>query len=628
MTRIIKFCYIFACLLVLQLPVKAQKLEKVSLQDFTSFNQTNEATALILYRSVVQEVRANGSFDINTTQRVKIFNADKAKDLIFHQIPLRKGSLGSDRIVQFQATTYNSIDDKIFESKITSKDLEEEKFPYGILVTFFLPQVRDGSVIEYSYTINTMEPNLNVDVQLDYPQKQFEYLGIVPDGWVLDFSSKGDLLNAQAKRSGTTRNETRISLKDIPAFTLEPIAIGQEGRRMAFMPILTNEFQAFSEEGMWNNLTEFLATSSDFGKPLKRTKMLENVLPESIINEKDAYLKAQKILAFTQQNFRFNGKEGIFTEAGIPNLLKTRLGNSAEINLLLTMLFRKAGLKAHPVLVPDISDEIVTSWPSIDNLQHVISAVEISGKYHFYDASNPILKVNELPEMYFSRIGVMIDDRKPVFIRIDYPNKSIQSTSIQAKISKTGQLTGTFKEEKTNLLATFADDYYFKNKYDFFKDYVSKFPVHIKEPNVQKTPNSFIYTFNFDEKYVNVGKNGELRINPLLFLVEDYFNYTQQKGMRQSPVRFQSAQDIIKQVRIEFPSNYRIQNLPKPFRVRTSDSDVIYLYDITTNANVLEAKVKLEITKQTYPKEFYSFLKEVLDNATKAEDLMVVAEPL
>lgn len=615
------------CFLSLHSPMNAQKLEKVNMQDFTSFVHTNGTPALILYRSVVHEVRDNGSFDITNTQRIKIFDAELAKDLIFYQIPLRKGNLGTDRIVKFQATTYNSIDDKIFESKITSKDLEEEKFPYGSIMTFFLPQVRDGSVIEYSYTINTMEPNLNVDVQLDYPQKQFEYSGIVPDGWNLDFKSKGDLLNAEAKRSGKLRNETKISLKDIPAFTLEPLAMGQEGRRMAFMPILTGGFQRYSDEDLWNSLAEFLGTNSDFGRALKRTKMIDNVLPTSILSESDTYSKAQKILEFTQQNFRFNGKVGIFTEEGIPNLLKTRLGNSAEINLLLTMLFRKAGLKAYPVLVPDISDEIVTTWPSIDNLQHVISTVEFGGKYYFYDASNPILKVNELPEIYFNRIGLMLDDKKPVFIRIDYPQKSVQSTIVHAKISKDGQLIGTFKEEKTNLLATFADDKYFKNKYEFFKDYVNKLPVGIDEPNVQKTGNTFTYNFSFDEKYVNVGKKGEIEVKPLLFLVEDYFNYSQQKGIRQSPVRFESAQDLKKVVRIEFPSNYRIQNLPKPFKVRTSDSEISYLYELTSQANFLEAKVTMSVAKQTFPKEFFSYLKEVLDNALQAENVKVVAKP-
>ena len=115
------------CFLSLHSPMNAQKLEKVNMQDFTSFVHTNGTPAIILYRYVVHEVRDNGSFDITNTQRIKIFDAELAKDLIFYQIPLRKGNLGTDRIVKFQATTYNSIDDKIFESKITSKDLEEEK---------------------------------------------------------------------------------------------------------------------------------------------------------------------------------------------------------------------------------------------------------------------------------------------------------------------------------------------------------------------------------------------------------------------------------------------------------------------------------------------------------------------
>ena len=627
MMKKFRFGVLLFCFLSASLPSNAQKLENVSLKDFTSFEHTSGASALILYRSVEHVVRDNGSFDIVNTQRIKIFDADEAKDLIFYQIPLRKGSSGTDRIVKFQASTYNTIDDKIFESKITTKDLEEEKFPYGSIMTFFLPQVRDGSVIEYSYTINTMEPNLNVDVQLDYPQKQFEYTGVVPDAWNLVFMSKGDLQNAEAKRTGKFRDETKISLKDIPAFSLEPLAMGQEGRRMAIMPTITGQFQKISEEEMWNNLTDFLGSNTDFGKVLKRTKMIENILPTTILNETDPLTKAQKILAFTQQNFRFNGKEGIFAEEGIPNLLKTRLGNSAEINLLLTMLLRKAGLKAYPVLVPDISDEIVTTWPSIDNLQHVFSAVEYGGKYYFYDASNPILKVNELPENFFNRIGLMVDDKKPVFMRIDYPQKSTQSTYVHAKISKDGQLTGAFKEENTNLLATFADDYYFKNKYEFFKDYVNKFPVGIDDPSVQKTENTFTYNFSFDEKYAKVGKKGEIEVKPLLFLLEDYFNYSQQKGTRQSPVRFASAQDLKKVVRIEFPSNYRIHNLPKPFKVRTSDSEVSYQYELTSQANVLEAKVTMSINKQTYPKEFFSYLKEVLDNVSNVENATVIASP-
>jgi hypothetical protein len=57
------------------------------------------------------------------------------------------------------------------------------------------------------------------------------------------------------------------------------------------------------------------------------------------------------ILNYVKATVKWNDYYGFSCDDGVKTAYKNKLGNVAEINLMLTAMLRTAGLKANPVLV-------------------------------------------------------------------------------------------------------------------------------------------------------------------------------------------------------------------------------------------------------------------------------------
>ena len=70
-----------------------------------------------------------------------------------------------------------------------------------------------------------------------------------------------------------------------------------------------------------------------------------------------------------------------YLEKPLKSVLKTRNGNEAEINLLLTAMFRKAGFRADPVMLSTRSHGYTYAmYPLMDRFNYVISRLKLDGQ--------------------------------------------------------------------------------------------------------------------------------------------------------------------------------------------------------------------------------------------------------
>lgn len=116
--------------------------------------------------------------------RIKILNK-KGYDLATNVIRLLGEGDDLDKLEDFHASTYNLENGKVMETKLSDKDLFDKKVSkWRDEKRFTMPDVKEGSVIEYSYTITSSHFN-NVPVwyfqSLEAPSLYSEFKIGIPD---------------------------------------------------------------------------------------------------------------------------------------------------------------------------------------------------------------------------------------------------------------------------------------------------------------------------------------------------------------------------------------------------------------------------------------------------------------
>ena len=95
------------------------------------------------------------SYIFKRRARIKILDK-KAFDLATVEIRLYSKDENSEKLKDLVASTFNLENGKVVESKLGKKDLfEDRRDKNHIVKKFTLPAVKEGSIIEYSYTIHS-----------------------------------------------------------------------------------------------------------------------------------------------------------------------------------------------------------------------------------------------------------------------------------------------------------------------------------------------------------------------------------------------------------------------------------------------------------------------------------------
>ncbi len=179
-----KYCYYLACIIVLLISLKTNGQKPP--EEFGSNMYIEkcdfepDAPAVVLFdKGEVHFVRNEGGFDIKYTRhkRVKIFK-EAAFDQGEIEIPLYIGESALETIEEIKATTY-FYDGKIIEKTELKQDqvFREPINKYWYQKKFAMPNLKEGCVIDYSYTvISPFIFNLpDWDFQTDIPTIYSEY---------------------------------------------------------------------------------------------------------------------------------------------------------------------------------------------------------------------------------------------------------------------------------------------------------------------------------------------------------------------------------------------------------------------------------------------------------------------
>lgn len=431
----------------------------------TDYPADSNASAVILSDHGVGHFTPDAEYELERHTRIKILDEGGYESGTV-TVPYY-GEDGSQSVDDVEGVTYTQEDGKIRKHKLDGDDVFEEDLEGGFeQVRFALPNLEPGAVIEYRYELDSenlvqiprwsfqhASPTLYSEYEVRIPS-YIKYVALRRGG--LSYDS----VHAERHQLGTrTKIEKHWIMKSVPALREEPHMTTPEDYRARIRlhaklirnPRTGEVIKRFMTS--WPDLAETLLEADYFGKGLgdgggglfggegavgkEVARLTEGARSDSV--------KMHALYDYVQSSVEWNGKTSRVREKDFEEVLKSKTGNSAEVNLLLVSLLQNAGLKAHPVLLSTRDHgRMVPGYPIVSQFNTVIAAVQLPNRRRqvLLDATEPLCPASMLPKRNLNQQGWLVRKGDPVWIGI--PSTSARRRIyVRGTLQADGTLTGT-----------------------------------------------------------------------------------------------------------------------------------------------------------------------------------------
>jgi len=636
------------------------KFGKIDPKDLTAapFVGDSAAAAVVLcdFATTSFEYR-NDDFTLVTERITRIKILKKAGyEQATVTVPLYHRNTSEEKVVGLRGFTYNLVNGQMQKTKLDpGTTFTEDRTPNVRVRRFTLPDVREGSVIEYAYTV-TSDFLFNFQdwtFQHDVPTRWSEYRANIPEYFKYKILMQGyHGLAVQTQNEGTTQfvihtagttvgsgfntthqagtNEPisarltsyRWAMKDVPAFRDEPYMTTSEDYvdRINFqLSGIQYPGQGYQNvSGTWAKIDLELLGNENFGLQLDRGGFLKDQLQGLEAKYPDVAARAAAVRQVVLGAVRYDGTNRFDTNSSLRKAYDAHLGNSADVNLLLISALRNAGIKAHPVLLSTRDHGRVNQLlPLLNRFNYVVALVPLAdGKDLLVDATEPLLPCGVLPERCLNQVGrlIMKNSDEGRWVDLTPAQNHVHYQQVSMKLDAQGGLSGKVHEEHGGYagviarqeLASMGEKKYLTELARPHSGWsVPKLSVTERE-NVSK-PLSLDYEFSRPADDNTVATT--LYLSPLRELSSEQNPFRHDD--RQFPVDFGSPQDETLMVSLTLPEGYELAETPKPAVVEMPEGGGRFLYSVSaTTPGVVQLMSRLTLRKPVYSATEYASLRE------------------
>ncbi|HVG42387.1 MAG TPA: transglutaminase domain-containing protein, partial [Chitinophagaceae bacterium] len=411
-------------------------------------------------------------------------------------------------------------------------------------------------------------------------------------------------------------SEYRWVMKDVP-----------ELKEESFTSTLNNhiskiEFQleAYSEPltpksilGTWSDLARSLLEREDFGSSLKSNNgWLSDVVKRLVQGASNDLDKAKKIYSYVRDNITCSDHSGIYMEQQLKNVLKTKSGSVAEVNLLLTAMLNYAGIKADPVIL-STSDHgyAYALYPIIDRFNYVVSRISLEGVDYTLDASYPRLGFGKLNPDCYNGHARLINNQATAVEYLANSIKEQKLTAITVINNENGKWIGHMNQspgyyESINIrdkVKEKGQDYLFKEITKSFGQEINISKPIIDSLTLYEAPVSLKYEFEIKTEGEDI-----LYMNPLFG--EGYKENPFKSADRLYPVEMPYTMDETVVLTMHVPKGYVLDELPKQLKVKLNEAGEGYFEYLVTHSNgTISLRSRIKLDKATFMPDEYESLR-------------------
>tara|TARA_R100000935_G_scaffold19234_1_gene36909 strand:+ start:3927 stop:5009 length:1083 start_codon:yes stop_codon:yes gene_type:complete len=355
-----KNLYLVFVVLLLGATMNAQnfKFGKVSKEEVESKAHplNSDANVAVLYREVIiyYNYDKNLGFVLITEvhERIKIYNKD-GFDWATKEIGLYVSNNREEEVIEIKGETYNIENGKLVSQKLEKDGIfDENENKYRNRKKITMPGIKEGSVIEYKYTITSPFLSSIDKIQLQYtiPIDNLEVTVKVPEYFIfkrhtnpksqLNFkieesTNRISHTNTTTQRSGFqvvqhsqetskleyVENIYSIIKGDIPALKKEEYVdylnnyAAVLNWELLYTKFPSGAIENYSEN--WDDVVNKIYNENEFGKELKDTKYFTQDLAQVLDGVTMPQDKINTIFQFVKSKVKWNDYVGYFADYGV-----------------------------------------------------------------------------------------------------------------------------------------------------------------------------------------------------------------------------------------------------------------------------------------------------------------------
>lgn len=647
------------------------ELGKVTLEELNQKTHPidTSAVAAILFEKgqTLFDYDQNNGFSLKTEVEVKIKiykkeGFDWANKSVFCYI----GNNSSEKVSFSKAITYNIVNGVIEKTKLKSEgEITEKKNKYWEVKKIIMPNVKEGSIIEYKYVINSpfisTFPDWNF--QNVIPTNFSEYTTRIPEYFKYNVYRKGFVIineeKSQSKQSimlsykeresqrytvkttwtneqvSYTENKSIYTATNVPALNIESYVNNMNNYTSAIQHELSGKqmpqsiFESFATS--WEDVAKKIYENEEFGNQLNKNSYFEediNTIVKDLVTPQE---KITAIFDFVKNRMNWNNFYGYLTDLGVKKAYQDKTGNTADINLMLVSMLRYAGFDSDPILISTRANGI-SIFPSRTAFNNVIVGVKMDTEYILLDATNKNSIPNIIPIENLNWIGRRIKENGiSEMIDLMPKNNSSENVNMIATIDNQGQVTGQVRDQYFDYYAFQFRESYGSLSTDSYLEKLEKRHSGLEIENYERINEKEIYQ-PLAEKYSFKSNNAveiigdKMYFSPLLHYVTSENPFKQEK--REYPVDFSYPTKDKYMITLNIPDGYQVETYPKEVAIALPEGYGSFRYTCTVEEKKVQLMVNLNINVAIIPSDDYDTLKEFFKKVVEKENEKIVLKKI
>jgi hypothetical protein len=548
-------------------------------------------------------------------------------------------------ISEIKGFTYNLENGEIKKEMLTKESVYIEK-PVGSSqqVKINMPGVKEGSVIEYTYAIDTpFSIKSSPDTwafQGDHPVVWSIYEITIPSyfnykmlmsGYLSLTANESKEISVSLNSYNTTAQLHRFVVKDAPAFRNEAYMtnagdylskIDFELSSIVWPTILTRNFSLD-----YASLNRTMLSRDMLGEEVQRTVFLKNIAKEIKNRYIDSTDRLKAACEYIQKNVQWNKRYSLYSD-NLKKVLESHQGDAGDINLLLIALLREMGFDANPVILSTRGHgKIHDQYALLKRFNYVVAHIERDGKDFLMDATDEFLTFGMLPAYCLNGRGWLIHATNGRFVNIVPAEKEIIYKKADLIIDDNDEIKGTLTKSYGGYGGLIAKrNFKEKGREKYLEDTKKGNPtwiienadyLHTQEP---EPPMEAHYKLALTDYITSTDK--VLYLKPMLS--EGQKENLLKAKERLYPIDFGYAVEETFIATYEFPKEYSVVEMPKNLSVSLPENGGKFTYIITLNGNKLTVTSRIQLRKPVYYTEEYASLQEFFDKIVAKHNEQVV----
>jgi len=618
--------------------------------DMQKYKKDTSAHAVVLQEFGDARINVNNDDNLRLyfTYHVKIKMLDsKGFDKGNIEIPIySEDNTVFENVTSIKATTFNRDANGSIQAidLVPKNTFTEKKDKHWSIVKFAMPALLKGSIIEYTYQLESpyyFENFRTWQFQDDIPKIYSEYLVHIPGFFAYKASIRGSL--KLTKNVGVVErecidirgvkndcSELTYAMSDIPAFVEEEYMTASKNYLSAIYFELEEYVNPYNGTKTkvtkeWTDIDRQLKSSEYFGDQLKKKDFFKDKLKD-VTAGKQGLDNAKAVYTFIKKWYKWNDYVGIYSD-GIKDAFNAHTGSVADINISLVAALNQAGINAEAVILSTRSHgNINMLYPGIGDFNYVLAKANIGDKSYLLDATDPMLPFGMLPLKCLNDQGRVFSLDKPSYW-VDINKSAIQRENDTYNLDLTLQDDGKIKGILTHFSISYSA--YEKRsaikKFNSINEYVDNMGEHLSRIKILKSDITNLDSLDMplSEKYdIEIKAYDNMGENQLIF-DPYFFNKTTtnpfKAASRDFPVDWGMPSNDICTVILHLPKQFTVEAPPKDAAIGLPNNGGRFITSFENSTDGFTFSYITNFNKSVYDQAEYPYLKEFYNKIIQAE---------